>query len=742
MKTKLATGPGAPVRTLNRRSASDTSNSGPCMCNVCDQLRSLPDVKRRFISSQLASHHVSKFGNRYSDSDKLFSLGLYYKSPAAYRFMSKSFQLPSERTLRDYIGQFSVCCGFDSDYWKALEKHAESMSECERYCVLTFDGMSLRSKLQYNESKDRVVGYVDLAEFGVATSEPAKEALQFMVRGVSTSWKQPVGHFFTGTTVKVEVLRDMLQCVITKLESIGLHVCAVVCDQHVSHRSLFSLLGVSVDKPWFSFSNGSKIYAMFDMPHIMKNLRNNFMNYDIVVDGKVASFSHLRQMYAYEKQSTLRMCPKLTDDHFDLKPFKKMRVSLATEVLSHSSAVALQAYTMFQKLPPEANCTADFVARIDCLFDILNSRSTKIAHKFKKPLTANSDEQFSFLSDSIEWIAKWKFVHVHNKTEKASLPFHNGLLLTAKAVQQLTMFLLAECNFKFVLTSRFNQDIVENWFSCIRQKGLNNDSRTAWEYESASKSVCVNWLLQGCSSRSNCELDFDKFVGLISLPTVNRQSPGVLQSPPSAVSANNQNIVSDAGDTEPVDDFDTDFDVPDDWSHVCALTDVDENVVAYIAGYMMRKASRRSDCDRCLTEYNHCVQNTRDGLYDSVAHAQFVKLKTYDWAKHGLVVPSPALFSLCCSLERVVSYSVEQLCCGSNIACSLKQCILTSVDLYSFDIDCACSEQRRQQLDYFVTLYSRVRIHHYVRIRNRELKQFAQTGKVKRNRKAKKVTHC
>jgi len=31
-----------------------------------------------------------------------------------------------------------------------------------------------------------------------------------------------------------------------------------------------------------------------------------------------------------------------------------------------------------------------------------------------------------------------------------------------------------KCKFRFVLTSRFNQDIVENWFSCIRGKGRNN----------------------------------------------------------------------------------------------------------------------------------------------------------------------------------------------------------------------------------------------------------------------------
>lgn len=207
----------------------------------------------------------------------------------------------------------------------------------------------------------------------------------------------------------------MVLDVVTKLESIGLHVVALVCDQEVTHRSLYSLLGVSVDQPWFLSSNGNRVYAMFDMPHIMKNLRNDFMNYDIVVDGKVASFCHLQQMYKFEKHSTRRMCPKLTDDHFDMKIFKKMRVSLATEVLSRSVAVALRAHTVFEQLPVEASDTADFVERIDCVFDILNSRTAKIDHKFKKPLTANSAEKFSFLSDSIDWIAKWKFIHVQKK---------------------------------------------------------------------------------------------------------------------------------------------------------------------------------------------------------------------------------------------------------------------------------------------------------------------------------------
>ena len=83
-----------------------------------------------------------------SDNDKLFALGLFYKSPAAYRFMNKSFQLPSERTLREYVGQFSVRCGFDSDYCKALEKHVGCLSDYERCCVLTLDGSTVNRKTE------------------------------------------------------------------------------------------------------------------------------------------------------------------------------------------------------------------------------------------------------------------------------------------------------------------------------------------------------------------------------------------------------------------------------------------------------------------------------------------------------------------------------------------------------------------------------------------------------------------
>lgn len=57
---------------------------------------------------------------------------------------------------------------------------------------------------------------------------------------------------------------------------------------------------------------------------------------------------------------------------------------------------------------------------------------------------------------------------------------------------------------------------IKNWFSCIRQKGLNNDSRTSWEYESAGRAIAVNWMLTSVSQHSNCEIDFDYYIGVMS----------------------------------------------------------------------------------------------------------------------------------------------------------------------------------------------------------------------------------
>ena len=135
---------------------------------------------------------------------------------------------------------------------------------------------------------------------------------------------------------------------------------------------------------------------LYDMPHLLKNVRNNLLTYNFSVDGKLISFKYLAQMFEEEQKSTLRLAPKLTKHHFELKAFKKMNVRLAAQVLSRSSAVGIRTYVHFSRMDPEALHTADFVEKVNQLSDVLNSMSVTANNKWKKPLRSSATDQFAF----------------------------------------------------------------------------------------------------------------------------------------------------------------------------------------------------------------------------------------------------------------------------------------------------------------------------------------------------------
>ncbi|KAH7938360.1 hypothetical protein HPB49_022800 [Dermacentor silvarum] len=46
-----------------------------------------------------------------------------------------------------------------------------------------------------------------------------------------------------------------------------------------------------------------------------------------------------------------------------------------------------------------------------------------------------------------------------------------GLRVTVKSVWELSIYLLKDCDFKYVLTAKMNQDPLERFFGIIRQAG-------------------------------------------------------------------------------------------------------------------------------------------------------------------------------------------------------------------------------------------------------------------------------
>jgi len=327
-------------------------------------------------------------------------------------------------------------------------------------------------------------------------------------------------------------------------------------------------------------STEAKVYCIYDVPHIIKNIRNNLMTHDFVVDDKPVSFKYLRQMFEEEQKSTLRLAPKLTKLHFNIQPFRKMNVRLAAQVLSRSSAVAIRTYVHFGRLEPSALPTADFVENVNQLFDVLNSMCVSAKNKWKKPLSSKSVDLFTYLDECVAWIGRWRFVNPVTGATKLTLPCQIGLQQTIIGVQCAAKELIQKHGFKYVLTSRFNQDAIENFFAAVRSKGINNDTRTVVEYQSSVKHIAVNWILEQPETGANCLPDEDAVINIIDELGSKHASARETKADKCAVNDERQLITAAA--VNPVScETSTGLDVPrakltsiTDWPDIFDLTDV------------------------------------------------------------------------------------------------------------------------------------------------------------------------
>ncbi|KAI0224539.1 hypothetical protein LSAT2_024457 [Lamellibrachia satsuma] len=69
---------------------------------------------------------------------------------------------------------------------------------------------------------------------------------------------------------------------------------------------------------------------MYDLPHFMKNVSNNFKKHGIVVDGKAIQWKHVESFYATDSSKLIQIAPRLTKRHIELPPFTAMQESDAS----------------------------------------------------------------------------------------------------------------------------------------------------------------------------------------------------------------------------------------------------------------------------------------------------------------------------------------------------------------------------------------------------------------------------
>ena len=665
-----------------------------------------------FFASQLIIGKHRLKGRRYTNKDKLFAFALHYQSPSAYKFCRKIFALPCERSLRRWLEKVRVQPGFNNTCFEILQRKAKTMSERDKVCVLTLDEMSLKSGLYYDLQKDIIEGMEDFGSLG-KSKNVATQSLVFMVRGLACKWKQPVGYFLANAATpgsKQKVL--LLEC-IKRIEDAGFTVKVVIGDQGSNNRKMFGELGVNSDKPFIERTtnddNVQKIYCMFDPPHLLKSVRNNLKQHIFVVDGHEVNWNYIVEFYNHDSKLPLRMAPKLTSKHIELPPFTKMRVCLASQVMSHSVASGILTYSSLGKLSSEAVYTAAFLEKMDKLFDSFNSRKLRDTKIYRTAATSSS-VHVSFWKDCIEWITKWKVKE--GSTQKIAC--FNGWVLTITAVVQLFNELTSGEHFSFLLTNRLNQDCLENLFSIIRSRGGHRDNPTANEFRAALKQVMCSKMMAPLGNQ-NCESDSDTFLDL-TIPFKSQ--------------ANSENS---EGNTEQTGDH---------FNHICDDIDkmVDQpqkNVIVYVAGYLAKKIlAKHNNCQTCKNAL------LKDTVFLEDPSELLLNYKAYcvdesDFG--GLTVPRDNFTDFVVVCEKVFVKCFNDYFHINAIGKIIVERIHVATTNNNLHLNLCSSEIENSLVSFFV----RFRLHAAVKFYNKSLlNNKVEDKKVKRkNRKLIKIFH-
>lgn len=234
-------------------------------------------------------------------------------------------------------------------------------------------------------------------------------------------------------------------------------------------------------------------------------------------DGHYILWQHFAQLFYQDIENGLKLLPKLSYDHIKLNSYSTMRVNLAAQILSATMASVLKSFG-----PPDAIATSK-LCEMDFFFDCLNVRSTmehvRKRKPFVAPYTSVNDQRFTWLmSDFLAFLRNWKESvarrqgnYSQNARNRMFLSWqtYEGLQITTHSVVKATKFLLNE-GVQYVLTERFCQDPLEEYFGNQRKLGRRNDNPDLKQFGYNNNTIRVQRAVSCQSGNTHGRKDRDR----------------------------------------------------------------------------------------------------------------------------------------------------------------------------------------------------------------------------------------
>lgn len=117
----------------------------------------------------------------------------------------------------------------------------------------------------------------------------------------------------------------------------------MVCDLGGANRGLHNELNISEAKPYFeNHTNKEKIFVFADVPHLIKLIRNNFVDHGFVNDNnKEIKKEIVEQAISATSVSDLKITHKITSEQLNVAGPQRQKVKYAAKLFSHTMSSAI-----------------------------------------------------------------------------------------------------------------------------------------------------------------------------------------------------------------------------------------------------------------------------------------------------------------------------------------------------------------------------------------------------------------
>ncbi len=537
--------------------------------------------------------------------------------------IGQGMPLPTQRTLRRSMENIEFNSGILEDIFSLMKPKVLAMQETEKEACLTLDEMKIEQRIEWDKAQDKFLGYVTLPKH----AGKADHAFVFMLSGVSTRWKQVCAYYYTGPSTDGSVLMDIITNIIQKAHDIGLRIICVTSDMGAANQKMWKSFNISANRiltknytPHPCNSN-QKLCFMADPPHVLKNIRNFFVSKQTVtlpqnivdkykLPSNIVSVEPICALLEAEKNAVFILAPKLSDKMLHPGQFDKMSVALAEKLFSNQITAAIKLKVNNKTFPETYATTAWLFDNIRRWFDLMTSRTPKLAiSKLNEDVykeTIQFLQNFQDIFKTASFGDKWK-------------PIQTAVLLSTQSVLDIQEDFLNRSFHTFLLTSRLTQCCLESLFSCIRKR---MPTPTPLQFKYNLRIVALGQYLKAAK---NSNYDEDNSQHLVDLKTIRLMK--------------NRNHNTQIKDGQ----LSYDVEIPNDVLND-AIALEEQEAFKYVAGY-------------CVFQVNAICTTCKLFIENSHITPEFIQLMSY---KEGcLRVPSEPVLKL--------------LTCANNLFCRVQQ---------------------------------------------------------------------